>query len=146
MVKSAFSKTWKGSTQIRKQRKYRYNAPLHIKQKMVHVHLSKPLREKHGFRNIQVKKGDKVKILRGQFKKKEGKIERVDLKKEKVYVTGVEIIKKDGSKLIQALNPSNLVIVDLNVDDKKRKIKLESKNSKSKDKEKMTTTKGDTQR
>jgi large subunit ribosomal protein L24 len=127
MVKNSFSSAWKSSTQVRKQRKYRYNAPLHIKQKLVHVHLSKPLREKYAIRNVQVKKGDKVKVLRGQFNKKEGKVERVDLKKEKVYVTGIEIIKKDGSKLVQSLHPSNLILVDLNLDDKKRKQKLENK-------------------
>ena len=143
MVKSSFSKTWKGSTQVRKQRKYRHNAPLHVKQKMLHVHLSKELREKHGRRNIQVRKGDKVKVLRGQFRKREGKVERVDLKKEKVFVTGIEIIKKEGSKLIQSLSPSNLIIMDLNITDKKRKQKLENKKSKSDTKEKDNTKKGD---
>ena len=122
MVKQSFSKTWKRSTQTRKQRKYRYNAPLHVKQKMAHVHLSKELREKHGFRNAQVKKGDKVKILRGKFSKKEGKVERVDLKDGKVYVTGMEMIKKDGTKVLASFDPSNLMITTLDTSGKKRKV------------------------
>jgi large subunit ribosomal protein L24 len=124
-MKSAFSTTWKSSTQPRKQRKYRYNAPLHIKQKMLHTHLSPTLRKKYETRNTQIKKGDKIKILRGQFSKKEGKVNRVDLKNEKVFVDGIEIAKKDGPKIPFPLRSSNLMIVELDLSDKKRKQKLE---------------------
>ena len=124
MVKTSFAKSWKGSTQVRKQRKYRYNATLHIKQKFLHAHLSSELRKKHGLRNVQISKGDKVRILRGQFKKKEGKVERVNLKREKVFVTGIEYIKKEGAKILVPLNPTNLMIIDLSMEDPKRKNKL----------------------
>lgn len=120
-----FSKAWKGSKKPRKQRKYRAKAPLHLKKKMVSVHLSKDLIKKYGKRNVPVRKGDKVKILRGQFKKKDGKIERVDRKKNKILITGIELVKKDGSKALQPVDPSNLMIIELNLDDKKRKSKLE---------------------
>ena len=125
---SEFTTTWKNSTQPRKQRKYRYNAPLHVKQKFVHVHLSKDLRQKHGFRSIQVKKGDKVKILRGGFKGKDGKVDRVSLKREKVYVLGLENIRKEGTRNLVPITPSNLMIIKLDLTDKKRKQKLASKN------------------
>ena len=128
------SKTTK-SIQPRRQRKYRYNAPLHHKQKFMHVHLSPDLRKKYSFRNIQLKKGDKIKILRGQFKKKEGKVERINLKQERVFITGMERIKKEGSKLLVSFHPSNLMITELNLDDKKRKTKLESKSKQKKETE-----------
>lgn len=138
MVKSVFSTTWKRSVQRRKQRKYLYNSPLHLKQKQVHVHLSKSLRDKHGLRNIQVKKGDKIKVLRGQHKNKEGKVDRVNLKSGKVYVSGIEYIKKEGARMPVALTSSNLMVVDLVAGDKKRKQKLNnkdnSKNQNNKDK------------
>tara|TARA_Y100000310_G_C20461464_1_gene705585 strand:- start:141 stop:584 length:444 start_codon:yes stop_codon:yes gene_type:complete len=126
MVKSNFTKTWNRSIQPRKQRRYRYEAPLHIKQKFLHVHLSADLRKKYGLRNVQVRKGDKVKILRGSHKKKEGKVERVNLGREHVFVTGVEIIKREGTKVPSQLSPSNLMIIELNLSDKKRKKKLEA--------------------
>jgi large subunit ribosomal protein L24 len=129
MAKNSFSLSWNRSTQPRKQRKYRYNAPLHIKQKMMHVHLSPDLRKKYGLRNILVKKGDKLRILRGQFAKKEGKVSRVSLKYDKVYVDGADLIKKDGTKQPLPLTVSNLMIIELNLSDKKRKQKLESKKS-----------------
>ena len=127
MVKTSFVTSWKKSTQPRKQRKYRYNAPLHVKQKMVHVHLSTELRKKYSFRNVQLKAGDKIKVLRGKFAKKEGKVDKISLKNEKVYVAGIETIKKEGTKLPIALNATNLMIIELDLSDKKRKQKLESK-------------------
>ena len=122
-----FSSTWKNSKKPRKQRKYRLTAPLHIKQKFVHSHLSKDLRKKYGRRNIGLRKGDKVKITRGQFRKNEGKVESIDLKNTRIFVNGVEITKRDGTKKMLALHPSNLTITELNLEDKLRQKTLERK-------------------
>ncbi len=111
----------------KKQRRYRLNAPLHIKQKFVHSHLSKDLRKKYGKRSIGLKKGDKVKVMIGNFKRFEGKVESVDLKNTTVYVSGVEVTKKDGTKKLLGLHPSNLIITELNLDDKFRQKHLERK-------------------
>jgi large subunit ribosomal protein L24 len=139
MVKNSFATTWKSSIQPRKQRKYAYNAPLHIKQKLVSSHLSPELRKKHGFRNVQVKKGDKVRVMKGQYSKKEAKVDRIDLKRERVYLTGVEVVKKDGTKLPLTFIASNLMIIELNLADKKRKQKLEQKNKEPAKKETAKT-------
>ena len=135
MVKSKFSSAWKNSTQIRKQRKYRFNAPLHVLQKFVHVHLAPSLREKYGKRQIQIKKGDKVQVMRGTHKKKEGAVERVDLKQTKIYVTGVDVAKKDGSTVLVALNPTNVMITVLNTKDSKRKLDVKKTETKKATKE-----------
>ena len=119
--------------QARKQRKSRYNADLHEQQKFVHVHLSPELRKKYGFRNVQLRKGDKIKVCRGQFRKKETKVDRVDLKRETVFLEGVETIKKDGTKVPSPFKPSNLMIISLELGDKKRKAKLESKSKQGKE-------------
>ena len=120
-----WSKSWISSKKPRKQRKYRYNAPLHIRQKMVSAHLSKELIKKYKKRSFPIKKGDKIKIMRGQFKKKTGIIDRVDLKKLKVYIDTVFITKRDGTKAFYPIYPSNLSITELNLSDKKRKKALE---------------------
>lgn len=122
-----FSKSWKSSKKAKKQRKFRFNAPLHIKGKFLSSHLSKELRAKYKRRNTRVRVGDKVKIAVGQFKGKNGKVERALIKRCKVYVTGIEIIKKDGTKLMYGLEPSNLIIVELNIEDKERIKALERK-------------------
>lgn len=126
-MKIHFSKTWKSSKQVRKQRKYRYNAPFHLKGEFLNVHLSEELRKKYGKRAIRVRKGDKVRILRGNSKKKEGKVERVTMKKSRVYVTNIEMERKDGTKSLRPLNPSNLMILELGTEDKNRKKTLERK-------------------
>ncbi len=122
MALPKFSTHWKSSVQPRKQRKYRYNAPLHVRQKFLHVHLSPELRAKYGTRAVQVRKGDKAKVLRGKFKKQEGKVERVNLKRERVFVSGMEYTKKDGAKVPVGFNPSNLMITVADVSDKRRKL------------------------
>jgi large subunit ribosomal protein L24 len=122
-MKQKFSQSWKSSTQPRKQRKFRHNAPPHIRQKFVHAHLSKELRKKHNRRSARLRTGDKVKVMRGQYKGKTGKIERIDTGREKVYITGIEVVKKEGSKSLYPLRPSNLLIEELNLEDKKRREK-----------------------
>ncbi len=108
-----WSRNWKKSKNTRKQRKYRYNAPLHIKGKFLSAHLSKELRKKTKRRSIRIKKGDKITVLRGQFKKQKGTISDIDLKNNKVYVDKVEIKKKDGTTSFYPINPSNLMITEL---------------------------------
>lgn len=122
-----FSTEWKSSKKPRKQRKYRLSAPLHIKQKLVHSHLSKELRKKYGRRSIGIRKGDRVRVMRGRFRKHEGKVESVNLGKPSVLVSGAEITKKDGNKKLIGLNPSNLMIMEMNLDDKLRQKILERK-------------------
>ena len=119
-MKKEFSTKWIGSKQPRKQRKYIANAPLHIKRKFLSVNLSKDLRKKHSRRNIEVKKGDMVKIMIGKFRKRQGKVTEVNVKKLKIMVEGIQIKKQDGSKVNVSLRPSNLQIIELNLEDKRR--------------------------
>lgn len=120
-----FSKYWKASKKPRKQRKYLAKAPLHLRKKFLSVNLSKELRKQYNMRNIPIRKEDKVKILRGQFKKKMGKVVKVDLKNIRVFVEGIDSVKKEGTKVQYPLHPSNLMITGLEMSDRKRKKILE---------------------
>lgn len=120
MMNQKFSTSWKASIQPRKQRKYIYNSPLHLRKNFLSAVLAKNLREKYHRKNIPLRKGDTVKILRGQFKKKEGKINRVSRKKLRIYVEGISLNKKDGSKVLYGIHPSNVMIVELDLIDKGR--------------------------
>jgi large subunit ribosomal protein L24 len=130
-MKAQHSTAWVASAQRRKQRKYRYNAPQHIKGSFMIAPLSKDLATKHGVKRIRVRVGDKVRVLRGQFKSREGKVERVDIKNTKVFIAKVELVKKDGAtKVPYPINPSNVMIVELDTGDKRRAAKLKSKKEK----------------
>ena len=119
-MKQKFSTKWKGSRKIRKQRKYRINAPLHLKHKALGAHLSKELRKKYAKRSVALRKGDTIKVMRGKFKKKQGKISAVNVKKGIVYVEGLQKTRKDGTKVNVPFKTSNLMIITLDIEDKKR--------------------------
>ena len=120
-----FSRAWKSSTNRRKQRKYQKNAPLHVKQQFTAAHLSKELRKKYKGRSSSLRKGYTVKIMRGQYKKKTGKIVSVDLRSSRVTIEGIQQVKRDGTKAFYPIHPSNLQIIELTTDDKKTRVKLE---------------------
>jgi large subunit ribosomal protein L24 len=119
-MKSKFSTSWKSSKQPRKQRKYVFNMPIHLRGKLLSVHLTPALREKYHTRSTRVRKGDKVKVVKGQFKGKSGKVESVDTTRLKVIVSGINFTKKDGSKGVYPIAPANLIIEDLDTTDKRR--------------------------
>ena len=129
-MKKKFSKKWKASKRPSKQKKFVANAPLHLKKKMVSVNLSRTLRKKIGKRNIPVKKNDVVKIARGKFKGKQGKVLEVKLKFGKIIVEGIQVTKMDNSKANVKLQPSNLQIVELAERGKKINSRTESETPK----------------
>jgi len=119
-MKKKFSTSWIGSKQPRKQRKYRANAPLHLKHKFLSANLSKPLRAKHGKRSLPLRKGDEVLVMRGSFKKKKAKVASIDLKNSRVALEGIQRTKQDGTKVNVFFNPSSVQIQTLNLDDMNR--------------------------
>lgn len=122
-----WSTAWKASMKPRKQRNYKKNAPLHTLSKFMHMHLSKELRKKVGSRQMLVHKDDKVRIVVGNFRKKEGKVVKVDLKRGKIFVEGIERSKKDGSKTRIPLEVSNCMLIALEKEEKRIKKKKAEK-------------------
>ncbi|MBC8521321.1 MAG: 50S ribosomal protein L24 [Candidatus Syntrophoarchaeum sp.] len=112
------------SKQPRKQRKARYNAPLHIRHKFMSAALSDELRDKYGKRSFPLRKGDTVRVVRGDDKGKEGKVRTVDLKGEKITVEGVVVARSDLSEVPRTVHPSNVVITKLELKDKLRESAL----------------------
>ncbi|MEB3756508.1 MAG: 50S ribosomal protein L24 [Desulfurococcales archaeon] len=113
------------SRQPRKQRKALYNAPLHLRQKQMTAILSKELREKLGVRNLPVHKGDRVRVLRGEFKGVEGNVVKVNLSSYTLNIDGVTRKKASGDQVFAPIHPSNVMIVKLNLDDERRRAILE---------------------
>lgn len=108
-----------------KQRKLLFNAPLHKRGKIMSVHLSKELREKYGVRAVPIRKGDRVRVLRGDARGVEGKVIRVDRKSYRVYVDSVTREKQSGETIHVPIHYSNLMIVELDLGDEWRKKRLE---------------------
>ncbi len=119
-----FSKYWIGSKSPKKQRKYRLNAPLHLKRPMLSVHLTKDLRKTYNTRNLPVKKGDTVIVMRGKYKGQESKVDKVYTKQLKVSLEGIKGVTKKGNKVPFKLRPSALMLKELNLADNWRMERL----------------------
>lgn len=119
-MRTEFSNTWKESLQPRKQRKYRHNAPLHVKHKFLSAPLSEELRKKHTIHSLPVRSGDEVKIMRGTFAGQKAKVMDVQVNKERVTLENITRKKADGTKLNVYFNPSKLQIIALKLDDPRR--------------------------
>ena len=110
-----------------KQRKRLFNAPAHIRHKLMAAPLSKELTASKGAKTLPVRKGDTVQIKRGDNKGFEGKVSRVDLKAYRIYLEGLTREKVDGTNIFISVHPSKVQIRSLNLDDKWRKNILERK-------------------
>lgn len=110
-----------------KQRKYLYNAPLHVRRRHLSAHLSPELRERYNRRSIRVRKGDTVKVMRGGLKGHVGKISDVLTRKMMVSVEKATLMKADGKSIPKLIHPSNLMIMKVDDSDPRRRAKLHSK-------------------
>jgi large subunit ribosomal protein L24 len=112
------------SEQPRKQRKARYQAPLHVKTKYLNAPLSASPRETYKKKTLRVIKGDTVKVTRGDFVGDEGLVDAVDTQKSKLVVHGVSSTKADGTEVPRLIDASNVQLTKLNLKDKRREAKL----------------------
>jgi large subunit ribosomal protein L24 len=108
------------SKQPRKQRKALYNAPAHARGKHLSATLSKDLRADLGKRSLPLRSGDKVRVLRGDFKGHEGEVLSVDYASYKVTIEEVTLSKPDGTAVFLPVDPSNLMIIDADTKDDRR--------------------------
>ncbi len=116
------------SKQPRKWRRWLFKeAKLHERHRLLHATLSKELRKKYGKRAIRIRKGDKVLIMRGEFKGHKGKVIAVDMKRCRIKVEGATITKADGTEVLVPIHPSNVMIIELGEVDEVRKKILERK-------------------
>jgi len=91
--------------------------------------LSKELRGKYNTRSIPVRKDDEVRIVRGKYKGREGKVTQVYRKKWVIHIDRVQRDKSNGSSVPIGVHPSNVVVTSLKLDKDRRAI-LERKDRK----------------
>ncbi len=111
----------------RKQRKRLYNAPAHLRHKFMAAPLSQELISSKGAKSLPVRKGDTVRVMRGDHVGFEGKVSRVDLKRYRIYLEGLTREKVDGTNIFVSLHPSKVMIKTLKLDDKWRKAIVDRK-------------------
>jgi large subunit ribosomal protein L24 len=114
------------------QRKRLFQAPLHLRYKQFSAPLSPELKKSNGFNSLPLRKGDTVRITRGDRKGIEGKVSKVDRKKYRISVEGVTREKVDGTAIPVLIHPSKVMIITLNLDDKWRRDLFNRKKAKAK--------------
>jgi large subunit ribosomal protein L24 len=82
--------------------------------------LSENLKKEYEKRNARVIKGDTVKIMRGEYKNVEGKVEKVNTERSTLIIEGVQKEVAKGGKVKVHIHSSNVMITSLNTQDKKR--------------------------
>jgi len=112
-----YSKEWKNTEKPAKQRKYRDNAPLHIKDSFLNARLSDELSDEHDKNQLRVRIGDTVRIERGDYADVEGEVRTIDRDREQITVDGAEQEKIDGSAANYPIHPSNVTITELDEED-----------------------------
>lgn len=115
-----WSTKWISSTQPRKQRKYRFNAPLHIKRKFLSAKLETKLCEQIGKKTMSIKKDDEVIVKRGKYKSKMGKVVALQIDKSTIHIEKIKEKKGNGQEFMVPIHASNLQIIKLNLSDARR--------------------------
>jgi len=80
-----------------------------------------------GAKTLPVRKGDTVRVVRGDHAGFEGKVNRVDLKRFRIFLEGLTREKVDGTNIFVSVHPSKVMIKNLKLDDKWRKAIVERK-------------------
>merc|ERR1711976_1045586 len=112
----------------RKSRKRHFQAPSHIRRKIMSAPLSKELRQKHLCRSLPVRKDDEVQVSRGHFKSVQGKILQVYRKKFVIHIDRVTRDKANGATVHVGIHPSKVQLIKLKMsNDRKRLLEKKAK-------------------
>ncbi|VFJ15487.1 50S ribosomal protein L24 [Candidatus Nitrosocosmicus franklandus] len=93
----------------------------------ISANLSNNLRKDYGRKSVGIVKGDSVKIMRGEYKGVEGKVEKIHIHRGRLSIEGVQREKIKGGQVKVQIHASNVQITSLHLDDEKRKKKLQEK-------------------
>ena len=126
------------SSQRRKSRKAHLGAPSSLRRKILSSHLSQDLKKKYEVRAIPVRKGDTVKIVRGTFKGREGKVQNVYRRRWCLYIEKIVKEKTNGQQAQIPIHPSNCLVTALKLDkDRKGLLERKKRSLATKDKHKQ---------
>lgn len=108
------------SKKARKQRAFFFHLPLHVRQKRLSVHASDAIHKETKKRAVPVRKGDTVKVLRGDEKGKSGKVTGTNYQNQTVFIEKILRKKAGGKEVAIPIQASNLLLVELNREDEAR--------------------------
>merc|ERR1711875_5502 len=88
------------SSSRRKNRARHFNAPSHIRRKIMSAPLSKELRTKYNVRSMPIRKDDEVQVVRGHYKGQQiGKVVQCYRKKFVICIERIQTEKANGASV-----------------------------------------------
>merc|ERR1712121_594535 len=107
----------------RKNRQRHFNAPSHVRRRIMSSPLSKDLRQKYNVRSIPIRKDDEVQIVRGHYKGQQvGKVVQVYRKKFVIHIERIQREKANGAQVYVGIHPSKVCVVKLKMDKDRKRI------------------------
>merc|ERR1712136_111010 len=103
-----------------KQRKRHFNSTGAERMKKISSGFSKELRQQYGIRRTVLEEGDMVTVKVGKFKGKSGKITGINIEKMKINVDGCIVNKNTGGTALVNIDPSNVMITELAMNDARK--------------------------
>lgn len=108
------------------------------KSNIICSNLSNNLKKEYNTKSLRIVKGDSVKIMRGEYKGVEGKVEKLNTLKGRLSIEGVQREKIKGGQVKVQIHASNVRITSLHLDDKYRKNKIGNQEQINKSSRKQT--------
>lgn len=96
----------------------------HKRDKMAGAVLEDSLRQQYGIKKIRVVKGDSVRVMRGEYKGVEGKVEKVNTEHATFHIEGIQREKIRGGQVKVPIHSSNVMVISLSLEDDYRSTKL----------------------
>ncbi len=97
----------------------------HRLEKMLSASLADELREQYKKKTVRVVKGDSVMVIRGEYKGRGGKVEKVNTERGTLHIEGMQREKIRGGQVKVPIHASNVKITALNLEDKQRANRLQ---------------------
>jgi len=98
----------------------------HERDKMLGAVIEDSLRSQYKRKSLRVVKGDSVKVVRGEYKGVEGKVEKVNTENATFHIEGIQRDKIKGGQVKIPIHSSNVIVIGLNLEDKNRSKKLQA--------------------
>ncbi|XP_030797068.1 60S ribosomal protein L26-like [Rhinopithecus roxellana] len=106
-----------------KNHKRHFNAPSHIRRKIMSSPLSKELRHEYNMPSMPIRKDDEFQVVRGHYKGQQiVNIVQVYRKKYVIYIERVQWEKANGTTIHVGIHPSKVVLTRLKLDKDYKKI------------------------
>ncbi|BCU70648.1 50S ribosomal protein L24 [Stygiolobus caldivivus] len=115
------------SSRPSKQRQMLREAPKHLRHKMLTAKLAEDLAKQYGIKRLSIRKGDTVKVLRGEHLGYEGKVADVNTKTGRIAIEGLTRKKADGTPVFVWVHASKVIITKLDTSDKERVSSIDRK-------------------